>query len=59
MIYYFGIGFNFLICVACGVFWGVLTTDWWGKRWGIPIGVLVFSMVFYSIFNDYADFMDS
>jgi hypothetical protein len=59
MSFYFGVGLNFLICVAAGWFWGFMTSDWWGKKWGIPIGIGVFSLMFYFIFNDYPEYLES
>ena len=59
MSFYFEVGFYFLMCVVAGCFWGFVTTDWWGKKWGIPIGLLVFSLMFYSIFNDYPEYLES
>ena len=59
MSFYFEVGIYFLMCVIASVFWGIVTNDWWGRRWGITLGLFVFGIMFYSIFSDYAGFLES
>lgn len=55
---YFQIGFDFTMCVAAAAFWGWASSNWWSKKVGIIVGVLVFMLMFYSIFHDYQDYLE-
>lgn len=59
MSFYFSVGLNFLLCVAAGFMWGKAASEWWGKRWGIPLGLALFGLMFYSIFSDYHEYLNS